>query len=522
MEDEFNEDPLAGAAALEHLTGPSRGTVTWLTGSAFDITLSANRFIRISEARPGKPRDDLIARLHRADKTFEIEIHEGQPVWVNGVRITAQKLQHGAMIEFGESGPLSRFRLYREDRAVNLTVSNILSDGFAYLRVSRQPIATRSFRTFIGLLRRLTLETTILFRLGIILAIGALAALAYQQNQLNVLLQQRIESGATRIESFAGALARAEEEALAPDDLRVLRQDIGRRLSSAADRLAALEQRSQASARVIAESISSIMFLQGTYGFRERSSGRMLRHVVADDGSPLISPRGQPLLSLEGAGPVAELQFTGTAFAVGDGGALVTNRHLALPWENDANVEALAGQGLEPVMIKFIVYVPGEAAASTVELVRASEDTDLAILRRSDVAGPTPGLKLADASPALGDEIIVMGYPTGLRLMLAQSGEGFIEELQKTEDTDFWSVAARLAESGYIVPLASRGIVGQATPATIVYDADTTLGGSGGPVLDINGSVVAINSAILPEYGGSNLGIPVAKVRTLLEDAGIR
>ena len=339
---------------------------------------------------------------------------------------------------------------------------------------------------------------------------------------MNVLLQQRIESGATRIESFAGALARAEEEALAPDDLRVLRQDIGRRLSSAADRLAALEQRSQASARVIAESISSIMFLQGAYGFRERSSGRMLRHVVADDGSPLISPRGQPLLSLEGAGPVAELQFTGTAFAVGDGGALVTNRHLALPWENDANVEALAGQGLEPVMIKFIVYVPGEAAASTVELVRASEDTDLAILRRSDVAGPTPGLKLADASPALGDEIIVMGYPTGLRLMLAQSGEGFIEELQKTEDTDFWSVAARLAESGYIVPLASRGIVGQATPATIVYDADTTFGGSGGPVLDINGSVVAINSAILPEYGGSNLGIPVAKVRTLLEDAGIR
>ena len=66
MEDEFNEDPLAGAAALEHLTGPSRGTVTWLTGSAFDITLSANRFIRISEARPGKPRDDLIARLRDA------------------------------------------------------------------------------------------------------------------------------------------------------------------------------------------------------------------------------------------------------------------------------------------------------------------------------------------------------------------------------------------------------------------------------------------------------------------------
>ncbi len=83
-------------------------------------------------------------------------------------------------------------------------------------------------------------------------------------------------------------------------------------------------------------------------------------------------------------------------------------------------------------------------------------------------------------------------------------------------------MAARLAEKGHIAPLASRGIVGQVTRATIVYDAETTHGGSGGPVLDINGSVVAVNAAILPEYGGSNLGVPVARVRALLADAGLR
>jgi S1-C subfamily serine protease len=55
-----------------------------------------------------------------------------------------------------------------------------------------------------------------------------------------------------------------------------------------------------------------------------------------------------------------------------------------------------------------------------------------------------------------------------------------------------------------------------------VYDAETTHGGSGGPVLDINGSVVAVNAAILPEYGGSNLGVPVARLRALLADAGYR
>jgi serine protease Do len=121
-----------------------------------------------------------------------------------------------------------------------------------------------------------------------------------------------------------------------------------------------------------------------------------------------------------------------------------------------------------------------------------------------------------------GDEVIVMGYPTGLRSMLAQPGAAFIEELQKTENTGFWSVAARLAEEGFIAPLASRGIVGQATPETIVYDAETDHGGSGGPLLDMHGDMVAVNAAILPEYGGSNLGVPVAKVRALLEEAGLR
>ena len=46
-------------------------------------------------------------------------------------------------------------------------------------------------------------------------------------------------------------------------------------------------------------------------------------------------------------------------------------------------------------------------------------------------------------------------------------------------------------------------------------------GGSGGPVLNIEGKVVAVNAAILPEFGGSNLGVPVSKVRELLADLGL-
>ncbi len=158
MENERGTYPLAGAAALEHLTGPSRGTVAWLSASTLDISLRTNRFLRVSEARPDEPRDDLVARLHRAEDTYEIEALEGRPVWVNGVPVTAQKLEHRDMIEFGETGPLSRFRLYREDRPVRKVVADILSDCLVYLRVSRQPVANRVFKAFYGLLRRLMNE----------------------------------------------------------------------------------------------------------------------------------------------------------------------------------------------------------------------------------------------------------------------------------------------------------------------------------------------------------------------------
>lgn len=520
-----SEEPAAGLAdglaVLRCTTGPSRGKTTVLNGSALDVVLSDEHFVRITEASPEETAEDVIARLHRAGNTYELEASADRPVWVNGDRTTQRVLRNGDMIEFGETGPLARFRIYGPDKGLRKTTSEILGDCVAYMRSSRQPPLKRAYRVVCSLLRQLSRETTILFRTMVIFAVLVLAGLAYQQHRLNDLLQQRMEMDAARLDSFAAAIARSNEQALRQRDFDALRRELAVRLSVNAERLAALEKRSQASARIIAEALPSILFLQGAYGVRERTSKRMLRQVVDGDGNPLMSPVGQPLLSLEGTGPVAERRFTGTGFAVGEKGALVTNRHVALPWEYDGSAEALAAQNLEPVMIRFIAYQPGAASALPIELRLARKDADLAILRTTGNTGVIPGLKLAATAPAAGDEVIVMGYPTGLRSMLAQTGDAFIEELQKSKDTGFWTVAARLAREGFIAPLASRGIVGQVSAATIVYDAETTEGGSGGPVLDTDGTVIAVNTAILPEFGGSNLGVPAQKVRELLEDAGL-
>jgi len=509
-------------AGLEHITGPSRGTVTWLSGSDLDVLLSPNRVFHIANSRPGETQEDLVARLHRTGNAYEIETLDHKPVWVNGERVTTRQLKHDDMIEFIDTGPLTHYRLYQESTPARKTVSDILGNSADYLRVSRQPMATRTYRALSTLIRQFTLETTILFRAAVLIAILSFAALAYQQHLLNTRLEQIIESGVARLDGVAAALKRTREEALHPSDLAAVREEIGQRLSLTTERLEKLEQHSQASRRVIAMSRPSIAFLQGAYGFREQSSERMLRQVVGDDGLPEISPRGRPLLSLEGDGPVVELQFTGTGFFVGESGALVTNRHVALPWEDNASAMALAAENIVPEMTKFILYLPGKPDVVPVKLLLASESVDLAILVREDGFQGTPSLKLAETKSAAGDEVIVMGYPTGLRAMLVQSGEEFLVELQKTEKIGFWSVATRLAEKGLIAPLSSRGIIGQATPDIIVYDAETTHGGSGGPVLNVRSEVVAVNSAILTDYGGSNLGIPAAKVLTLLKEAGLQ
>jgi S1-C subfamily serine protease len=423
------------------------------------------------------------------------------------------------MIEFCDSGPMSRVHLCRNGRPLRIGVADILSDAAAYVRSSRRPLAKRLSAAAMQVLRRLARETTLLFRIGVTIALIALGFAIYQQSRINALLRQQIETGVTQLEGFSRLLARVRKEALTPADLGRLHKELSGRMTTASKRLSELEQRSTAIARIIAKSRSSILFLQGAYAFREKVTGRMLRHAVGEDGKLLALPNGSPLLSLEGKGPVAKRQFTGTGFVLGDDGIIVTSRHLGQPWLYDVNVKALAGKGLEPVLIKFIAYFPDTAEAGGVALIRASKVADVAILRLEKPLPEIRGLQLAERPPKPGEEVIVIGYPTGIRSMLAQAGSGFIKKLQQEKETDFWNVAARLAAAGRIVPLASRGIVGRTSQETIVYDAETTYGGSGGPVLDINGSVVAINSAILPEYGGSNLGVPVSELRRLIAEA---
>lgn len=512
-----HRDTCAGIAALVHQTGPSRRVVSWLQDDILDVSVSPNGLISIFRSETEEPDADVMARFRRIHENYEIETQPGHKVWVNGRLITSQQLCHGDMIEFGETGPLSRFRVYPADAPTRKSVSEIIGDNIAYMRTSRQPLGRRIGRCIRNTIRQLSLESYPLFRITVVAAFVGLSTLVYKQDQHNQVLVQELAKETVRIDSFSRTLAQARDDVLTLKSLKGLQEEFGARLATASERLAALERQSKASARVVREARGSVFFIQGSYGFRHTPSGKVLRQVMDENGKPLLSPFGQPRLTLDGDGPVAEKQFTGTGFAVIKAGIIVTNRHVALPWENDNSLELLVAQNMEPMMIKFIAFPPNQVTPLPITLVGASDVADLAVLRHEPLENPVKVLPLTDTSPEVGTEVILMGYPAGLRAMVAQTGQGFMSELKKQEDLEFWNIAQRLAQHNAIEPLASRGIVGKVTDASVVYDAETTHGGSGGPVLNVSGKVIAVNSAIIPEFGGSNIGVPALAVRTLMK-----
>ena len=221
-------------------------------------------------------------------------------------------------------------------------------------------------------------------------------------------------------------------------------------------------------------------------------------------------------MDVAGDGPPVEILYTGTGFVVDPEGLLLTNRHVAAPWETDETAMLLAVQGLTPVIRRFQAYLPGIVEPFDLTFVRASDSLDVALLRSAPIDADVPPLPISAVAARPGDEVIVLGYPTGITALVARADPASIRALREAGPLDFWEVARHLSAGGMIGPLATVGVGGQVTSGSVVYDAETTHGGSGGPVLSLDGEVLAVNMAILPEFAGSNLGVPATEALRLL------
>lgn len=502
-------------AFLEGLTGPSKGDVSWLAEDKVSILVGDNRVFRpiAGEAISDK---EHVATLKWSGESYVIEAAENRNIWVNGHKIDSVQLMHGDMIEFEEHGPMSRFRLCENSFPAKWTVDDILSDALAYAKSSRRPLPRRFSNALGESLRRIAWQTTNFFRFSVVFALTLIIVFGFVLYQNDRRLQATIEQDAQQIEAVTLLLSQTRKEALHEDDLLELQQRLEMRLAQNTERLGELEWRSDAAARVVAASAPSIAFVQGAFGLRHIESGKLLRKVLGPDEQPLTTPFGQPRIEPHGDGPPAEFQFTGTGFMLENGQHLITNRHVVLPWTSGDGAHAFEQAGLRPEMLKLLVYLPDMQGPINANLLGFSENADVAVVTVAPLQVKDRGLSLSHTPVQPGQEVYLLGYPTGLKALLAQAGREFFDELDRNDETDFWSVAARLSDRDLIRPLASSGIVAQVTENALIYDAETTVGGSGGPALNRFGQVVAVNSAVLPEFGGANIGVPVSQLKELL------
>lgn len=508
------------APALVYLTGRRAGTTVWPAGDYLRIGTMAGAEIPLAQTA-GEVPPEAYGILRRVGSGFELDTAPGKRILVNGDPADQHLLAPGDLLEIGEGGPLLRFRLY-PPTASGKSLREALRDCADCAHRSGRGRLGRTTLLLRGLPAELLTQTAWTVRLTVLatllVLLGAVGLLGFRTLQL----ERRLAEERGRIAGLAELLERQRENPATAEALAQVLEDLQSGMSETARRVRALEGRGAAARLVIAAATRSTVFIQGAWGFVDPQTSAPLRIVVGPSGAPVRGPRGEPLVTTDERAPVLEALYTGTGFIVREDGLLLSNRHIAQPWDFDDAAQQVAAQGWVPVMRRMIAYVPGGADSLPLQLVAVSDSGDLALFRTQGTVRALPALPLAESLAQVGEEVIVLGYPLGIRALMARADAQFLAEQRASGDADFWTLGARLARTGQIAPLASQGIVSQVSRAAVVYDAETTVGGSGGPVLSLRGEVVAVTSAILPEFGGSNLGVPVARARTLLERAAPR
>jgi DNA-binding response OmpR family regulator/S1-C subfamily serine protease len=285
------------------------------------------------------------------------------------------------------------------------------------------------------------------------------------------------------------------------------------------DRLKRVEKQGSAAQNIIPADVQSVCLLHVSVAFNQKQSGARLRYAgLNPKGEPLQDSDGNPVLTLEGHGPEVKFDIFGTGFLVGPGGRVLTNRHVAEPWWKNDELNELTSQGFQPQISVIRAYFPGDPRAFHAEIQDVSKETDLATMR-VDVQDLKRVILSVDASKTAattGEPIVLMGYATGLAAILARTDEETAQKILAHGSGDVSDILDELARRSLIHPLITQGHIGDVLPDKIVFDAQTTSGGSGGPLFNQQGKVIGVTYAILKGFGGSNFGIPIRLSEPLL------
>jgi S1-C subfamily serine protease len=288
-------------------------------------------------------------------------------------------------------------------------------------------------------------------------------------------------------------------------------ESLKKQLQETQNRLNRLENEGRNAETIVHTYGPSVCLLHVVVEFREKDSGQLIRISLDATGKPRIDSKGMVALELDGTGPPLEEDFFGTGFLVARDGRLLTNHHVVEPWWADEELKQLVEKGTVAFAASYTAYFPGSSQGVAAKVDRISEKADLATLK---LQTPAPShaalLELDNRSEASvsGDPVVLIGYPTGIDGILARAGTDVTRKVAENAH-EVSQIVSQLSAQNLIRPTTTQGHIGDVLKDKIVYDAATTSGGSGGPLFNREGKVIGVNFAILNDFGGSNLAVPV-------------
>lgn len=454
-----------------HLSGSKRGKTEVFAKEKVTIGTDPLCDLRLDSAK-GSLTSLIHAKIELEDCEFVLRDKESQSgTFLNRKSVKEAILHDGDLIEFGEKGPKVRFRISPEetdeckpfgemlkaalDRTKELPVVS-LTTATTFLKELAWEAITQS-----SLKLKITLSSILILSLCTIVAIPYFSF-------------QRIRQTTERIQTLEKEYIAIEKERIAAE-------------------------------RLIKEYSAGVCLIQGSYYFVEETSGEPMSYGEEEDGV--------------GVEPTIH-EYTGTGFLIGKEGLVLTNRHVAEPWWEKKVFYPPVEFGLVPKFEVLRAFFPGIEKPFPLEVEKISVEADVALLSTEMGGADIPVLELdtTDRKAIVGEPIILLGYPTGLSAILAKLSQIAPDDIERLKELSFLNLAEELSNLGMIRPYATQGHVTDALPDKFIFDAQTTLGGSGGPLFSREGKVFGINYGIFTGFRGSNFALPTKYALRLMRE----
>jgi S1-C subfamily serine protease len=517
---------------LVHLDGPHRGWAQVVRGTAFRIGADPSCEVHLEGAGG-------IAPVHA-----RVEVEEGEVYFrptgaalLNRKPVHEARLRHGDLLTLGDSVGL-RVLLLPEGVSLPSPRPSRIHLPKAALLAAVLALALGGWQLWRVRHREAELEKTIEAEQRLTSAVLAAQKRGYEgriaelQTEFSELVErtalrseveERVGEVHGRVERAVAGVESSVREQVSSEVERALKEDPG--LRAAREAAQRLRDSDEAAERIIAQVAPSVCLVQGAYGFGRMKEGRWVFLKEAPEGKPSdVATDGEEIrLSLSGDGPVYQVEYTGTGFLVDAGGIVATNRHIAEPWWRNESVASLLRDGYEARFLYLRAFFPGRSQAIPCDRTRTivSEEADVALIALAEVADlPAPIVVRHDARVAIGRRVLLLGYPSGIHALLAKSDEGLTDAILAGGEFDPSDVLDTLAARDSIRPIPTQGHIGDLMKDKVLYDAATAVGGSGGPVLNLDGEVVAINYGILMSFRAANFGVPVEFLHRLMGQLG--